>query len=426
MTPQLQDHDPVRLAANLWKLNAIRGLFWTHFISSVLIPFYRDWGGLTLQQILAVNAWFMVWNFLLEIPTGTIADVWGRRASLVLGCVLGVFAAILYISAPSLPRFLIAEILFAASFTLMSGADEALLYETLGLLGRTAEAPRRFTRLASFQQVGIVIGALLGSVILYALGPRAPLGLQTVPMALAALIALSLLEPHRHQAGTKRPSYRSVMTVGVRTFLGSPPLRRLTLHLTVFSAVAWMIIWLYQPLIERAGIPLIAFGAVHTLMSLAQIVVLARTEWLEHVLGSRRRLLLLGPVATLAGFAALVGLRSPMPAVVLIVLIAGFGLSRPPLFSAHLNHHIDAPSHRATVLSTVAMFRTLTVAGGNLLVGLMTRVSLDVTLVGLAVASAVLLALPLRSDDLDLSRVDLGAGELVASDLGADDPGGVD
>jgi len=392
--------DPHQLAGNLWKLNLIRALFWTHFISSVLIPFYRDWGGLTLQMILAVNAWFMIWNFLLEIPTGTVADVWGRKASLALGCLLGIVAALIYISAPSLSRFLLAEVLFAASFTLMSGADEALLYDTLLALNRSAEADRRYARLATFQQIGIVTGALLGSVIFYYLGPRAPLGLQTVPMAIAGLVTLTLVEPKRseHQ---RRPTYRRVLSVGVKTFLGSGPLLRLTAHMTIFSATAWMIIWLYQPLIERAGMPLLYFGLVHTGLSLGQILFFSQCHRLENLLGSRRRLLLFGPAIAGLGFLALALTRDLVWVVVLVILVAAFGLTRPALFTGQLNRHIEDSGHRATVLSTVAMFRTATIALGNLVIGAMTRVSLDATLLVLAAATLLLFVLPLRESDLE-------------------------
>jgi MFS family permease len=396
-----------RLAGNLFKLNAIRLLFWTHFISAVLVPFYRDWGGLTFTQILLVNAWFMVWNFLLEVPTGTVADVWGRKASLVLGALIGAGAAIFYVSAPSLPRFLLAEIFFATSFTLMSGADEALLYDTLDDLGRTNEAAKRYGWLAAFQQGGIVIGALLGGVIAVKLGLRAPLALQSLPMLAAAVIALTLTEPERHKA-TERVGYREVLSVGVRAFFASPALKRLAIDATIVQALAWMIIWLYQPALESAGIPLIVFGAVHTGMSLGQIGLLSNvgrlTTWLSSTTGAgpigTRRLLRLGPLVVALCFLALGLSHNRIVIVPAIVLCAAFGLARAPLFSASLNHHIQK-EQRATVLSTVAMFRTLAIAIANPLAGMLADWSLPRAFLILAAASflAFLLA-PTRLEDI--------------------------
>ena len=119
------------LYSNLWKLQGIRLLFWMHFFSAVLVPFYTDWGGLSLAQVLYLNAWFFLCNFLFEVPTGSVADFLGRKASLALGSAVGIGAALLYVSRPSFLVFMAAEVLFAISYTLHSGADEALAYDSL-------------------------------------------------------------------------------------------------------------------------------------------------------------------------------------------------------------------------------------------------------------------------------------------------------
>jgi MFS family permease len=118
-------------ASNVRKLYAIRFCFWFHTVSAVLVPFFRDWGGVPLGGILLLNAWFMAWNFLLEVPTGSVADRFGRKLSLCLGSALGVAGTLIYVSAPRIEVFVVGEIVFALSYTLNSGADEALLYDSL-------------------------------------------------------------------------------------------------------------------------------------------------------------------------------------------------------------------------------------------------------------------------------------------------------
>ena len=387
-------------AGNLFKINLITGLFWTHFISSVLVPFYRDWGGLTLGQILLVNAWFMVWNFLLEVPTGTVADVWGRKASIVLSGAVGVVAVLVYVSAPSLPRFLLAEILFAASFTLLSGANEALLYDSLQELGREAEAPQRFGWLSSSQLTGIVVGALFGSVIAEEFGLRAPLLFQAIPIGLSALLALSLYEP-REGRPAERPGYREVMVVGVRYFFRHRVLRILALDMVIFAGLSWAIIWLYQAALERAGVPLVWFGVVHVGLSIGQIVFLARFERIRQALGSWKALLSLGPLAMVVGYAALTWREAPAWLVIgAVLLTCSLGLSRPPLFAAHFNRHVDS-ARRATVLSTINMVRTLVIAISNLVAGSLADIGLSWAMGGLSVAALLALVLsPLREEHL--------------------------
>src|SRR5688572_28951228 len=48
------------------------------FFSAVLVPFFTDWGHITLFQVQILQSWFSVWVFLFEVPTGAIADKIGR------------------------------------------------------------------------------------------------------------------------------------------------------------------------------------------------------------------------------------------------------------------------------------------------------------------------------------------------------------
>ena len=58
------------MSRNVRRVQLFRVLFWTHFMAAVLVPFYTDWAALDLSHVMVLNAWFMAWNFLLEIPTG--------------------------------------------------------------------------------------------------------------------------------------------------------------------------------------------------------------------------------------------------------------------------------------------------------------------------------------------------------------------
>jgi len=50
-----------------WIVDFILGL---ELIGSVLLIFFRDWGGLNQTQTQMLQSWFTLWIFILEIPTG--------------------------------------------------------------------------------------------------------------------------------------------------------------------------------------------------------------------------------------------------------------------------------------------------------------------------------------------------------------------
>lgn len=374
---------------NLWKMHAIRLLFWMHFFAAVLVPFFRDWGGITFTQIFVLNAWFMLWNFLLEVPTGAVADLFGRRISLALGALVTLVAALVYTSTPRFPVFLCAEVLFAISFTLMSGADEALVYDTLVHLRRADTSKRVFARLESFKLAGIIVGALSGSFIAKQFGLRAPLMLQTVPAAVCCLIALTLVEPGVPASGHGSSSFVHTLLAGVRYFRSHRILRVLALDMVGSASLAWLIIWTYQPELERIGVDLVFFGAVHALMCVGQILLLSNIGRVEALVGSKTRYLLLSAVLPGAAFIVIGVSHHVVPMLVAILVAAGFGLSRPALFVSYMNKHIP-PEQRATVLSTISMLRTLAIAVINPVAGALADWSLSWTMVIVGVAAIAL------------------------------------
>jgi MFS family permease len=96
-------------------------------------------------------------------------------------------------------------------------------------------------------------------------------------------------------------------------------------------------------------------------------------------LGSKKRLLFLSAFLTGAFFIVL-GVTSYAPVVIAgIILGAGFGLSRGPLFSNYMNKYIPS-DRRATILSTTSMLRTFSIVVVNTVSGLLADWSIPYTL----------------------------------------------
>jgi MFS family permease len=365
---------------NIHKLYAIRLLVWTHFVSAVIIPFFRDWGGLGFTGILSLNAWFMIWIFVLEAPTGTVADRFGRKASICAGCGLEAVGWLVHASYPDVSIFLIAGVLLATAFTLLSGADEALAYDTLLEANQATRSKEVMARLAIAKLIGIIVGALLGALLAVRFGVRWAFLLQAVPACLALAVAFTLKEPPAKINETRPPSFGTIMFSGLRFFFSHRILLVMALDMTVVAAVAFLIILLYQPLLERAGIPMAYFGAVHGLMALTQVGVMENFSRLEGILGGKRRLLVFSGMVTGMFFVAL-GVVSWSPLVIVsIALATGFGLSRDPLYSNYMNKHIPS-ERRATVLSTVSMMRMSAIALVNVTAGRLADWSIPSTMV---------------------------------------------
>jgi MFS family permease len=279
------------LESNVLKLAAVRFLCWMHLMSAVIMPFFREWGGLSFVQVFALQTWFMLMSFLMEVPTGAVADRFGRRVSVACGGFLLAAASILYGAFPHLAVFVVAETLFAVAITLVSGADEALACDSLLARGREAEASRVMARLEAAKLAGILAGALVGAVVASRFGVRWPMLLQAVPLGLSGLVALTLTEPPRRepQAGAAE-GYLHLLSGGLHHFRQAPALRALAIDQVACATVAWLVIWLYQLQLARVGVPLAAYGVVHAAMGIGQIALLSRIALVERAISAARTL----------------------------------------------------------------------------------------------------------------------------------------
>ena len=104
------------------------------FIWGINTLFLLD-AGLSNLEAFAANAFFTAGMVLFEVPTGVVADVWGRRVSYLLGTVTLSGSTFLYwllwvMNAPFWP-WAIVSMLLGLGFTFFSGAVEAWLVDAL-------------------------------------------------------------------------------------------------------------------------------------------------------------------------------------------------------------------------------------------------------------------------------------------------------
>ena len=107
--------------------------------------YLRDERGLSLAQITLLEVPLFLLIVLIEVPTGAIADRFGRKVSLMLASAILALAMFVYGIATSYPLILVSNLAWGLAFTFRSGADTALLYDSL-------QAGRARRRLSTHQR----------------------------------------------------------------------------------------------------------------------------------------------------------------------------------------------------------------------------------------------------------------------------------
>ncbi|MEI2618808.1 MAG: MFS transporter [Thermomicrobiales bacterium] len=174
----------------------------TEFTGGIWI-LYLTSRGFSLSQIGLAESAFHLAPVLLELPSGSFADLIGRRWSLALGALLVAISAALIFVAPSFWVVLVAMFLNGTSYSFRSGADQAYLYDALG------EQRSSYTGI-----LGKLIGAgyIVGGATLW-LGAALsdisyawPYGLVVGAGLAGVWLAAGLVEPPRRAIGERRPS----------------------------------------------------------------------------------------------------------------------------------------------------------------------------------------------------------------------------
>jgi MFS family permease len=122
--------------------------------------------GLSNLEAFTANAFFTVGMVLFEVPTGIVADMWGRRVSFLLGTVTlaastGLYVLLWHLEAP-LWEWAVVSVLIGLGFTFFSGATEAWLVDALDAVGYDGTLESVFGRGQAISGFGMLGGSVLG------------------------------------------------------------------------------------------------------------------------------------------------------------------------------------------------------------------------------------------------------------------------
>lgn len=92
---------------------------------------YLAMKGMSLYQLGLLEGIFHVTSFTMEVPTGLVADVYGRKASRICGRFASLISIIILMFAKDFYLFALSFVFSAISYNLESGAGEALIYDSL-------------------------------------------------------------------------------------------------------------------------------------------------------------------------------------------------------------------------------------------------------------------------------------------------------
>ena len=329
---------------NIIALYLIKISKWFTLVMPIIVLFYTECG-ISVADVFVLKSAYSIAMLALDIPAGYLADVWGRRRCLIVGCMACFIGSLVYTGAATFPFFLLAEILLGAGQSLVSGADSALLYDTT-LHHRRADDylkyEGRVTMIGNFSEaIAGIFGGLLAAASL-----RFPFYAQAVVAFIGIPAALALTE---HAAPVRsRNSFAALLKIIRYSLFENRALCCNIMFSGVIGAATLTMAWFVQPFLIELDTPTSWFGVIWTVLNLTVGIAALCSDKLDRLLGTHRMyafilLFIAGGYVALSFSLTTAGLAI----LLLFYIVRGFAT---PILKGYINQ-ITFSEMRATVLS---------------------------------------------------------------------------
>jgi MFS family permease len=316
--------------------------------------------GLNNTQAFAANAFFTAGQVLFEVPTGVLADTWGRRRSYLLGAGTLLLSTLLYFfmwqSKAPLAGWAAASVLIGLGFTFFSGATEAWLVDALNFTGYKGTLESVFAKGQIVSGVAMLTGSVSGGLIAQFTNLGVPYIIRSVLLGITFVTAFLMMKDLGFKPESGKGLFAEVLRV-VKTSLDNgwrnPPVRWLMLSAPFSMGVLIYAFYALQPYL----LELYRDEKAYWIAGLAAAII-ASTQILGgllvtrlHVLVRRRTTALIATTTVSIASLAVLGLTSSFWLAIAVLVFWGMAFAAStPVRQAYINGLIPS-AQRATVLS---------------------------------------------------------------------------
>jgi MFS family permease len=328
-------------------------------MTSVIYFFLTSSKGLTPAQALFIVGFAALAKASSEVPTGVVADKFSRKYSIFTGYIILLICSLGMLAVSGFWPLLVFTFLGGIGGSFISGADDALIYDTLKELKKADEFKPISSMSESIELVAfaitILIGGLLGSVNLLL-----PLIAHIALLGMSVLISYLLLEPRITAKGEKieqvgyllhaRKSIRTIFSGdGFRSgLLGS--FASLALILAVFKSTKNIL----SPVLDQYGLAISAIGLITSLIILIKAVGAFIASKVSKK-GNEMKEVNVSLFVCIVGLLAVTFVRIPLFQLFVFVIIIGLDNVILINLKSFVNGKIES-EQRSTILSLLSLF----------------------------------------------------------------------
>ncbi len=344
---------------NIYLLLVLQNTFATSLIWGINTIFLLS-AGLSNFQAFAANAFFTLGQVLSEIPTGIVADTYGRRTSYLLGTLSLSVSTILYyfmwqIQGPFW-GWAVSSMFLGIGYAFFSGATEAWLVDALTFTKFKGHLESVFAKGQIAGGVAMLIGSIAGGIIAQYMNLGVPYILRGAILIINFFTAFILMRDLGFTP--KKPKnpvneMKSIFNKSVKYGLGNRPVRFLMFSQVFLVGLSFYVFYALQPyLLELYGddSAYAIAGLVAALVAVSNIIGGITASRLPRLFSLRTSILILGTLFSGIVLIAVSFVTSFWVALILILLWGLMFSALMPVRQTYINGLIPS-EQRATVLS---------------------------------------------------------------------------
>lgn len=334
------------------------------FVGPIWVSFERRI--ITAAQMTALEAIGTAILVIMQLPTGAVADLVGRKTTIIFGWLLAGAAWIFFGVSNSFGQLIVSYSLANFGTAFVSGADTALLFDSLKELGREREFKKFISRNSLFFQWALVPAIIIGGYA-YNINVALPYFLFGTALILGAISCFWLTEPDIDSEKFTFISYLRKNRDGFKEIFKTADVKLLSLFYIGVGGLTWASqMFFNQVLATDVGWNEIEKGWIFAALRLINSILIYKIVTHDHLL-TRKRSFILFPIVMLAAFLPAI-IADKYFAVFLIWLAVFAATSRFNVLNQYMNEEFES-RHRATALSSLSMFVSIVYIAVMLLSG---------------------------------------------------------
>lgn len=293
---------------------------------------------------------------LAEIPTGAVADLFGKKKTLILAFLLETVGAFMMASAPNFQILALSVFVMCIGGAFYSGTLDALVYDSLKEEGKESSYDKKISNINTIQLVSPAICGIIGG-FLYKLNPTFPFYANAIGYLLGLILAFFLIEPQIDTEKFSLPIFLKQTRQGFRELFKTLDVKRQT---TLFLSVGFFVVISQEMLDSFLGVEFgfseVQLGILWSVIYLISALASQLTPAIRKIFKGNQAIIAVGLLMMLTL------LVSPVLGLIFgglsLVLRSSFQAVSHNLTSIAINNTTES-KFRATTLSTFNLIKNI-------------------------------------------------------------------